>query len=38
MDTNVRPASLERITTEGAAKAFIEEQVEAVRRQVGGQE
>ena len=35
MDTNVRPASLERITTEGAAKAFIEEQVEAVRRQVG---
>ena len=35
MDTNVRPVSLERITTEGAAKAFIEEQVEAVRRQVG---
>ena len=35
MDTNVRPASLERITTEGAAKAFVEEQVEAVRRQVG---
>ena len=35
MDSNVRPASLERITTEGAAKAFIEEQVEAVRRQVG---
>ena len=35
MDTNTRPASLERITTREAALAFIEEQVAAVRRQVG---
>ena len=35
MDSNVRPDSMERITTEELAKAFIDEQVEAVKKQVG---
>ena len=35
MDTNVRPQSMERITTKELADAFIAEQVAAVREQVG---
>ena len=35
MDTNVRPESMARITTKELADAFIEEQVAAVRQQVG---
>ncbi len=35
MDTNVRPESMERITNKALADAFIAEQVEAVRAQVG---
>ena len=35
MDNNVRPETMERITTPELAKAFIEEQVAAVRAQVG---
>lgn len=35
MDSNVRPETMERITTEALAEAFIEEQVKAVREQVG---
>ncbi len=35
MDSNKRPDSMERITTKALADAFIEEQVEAVRKQVG---
>ena len=35
MDTNVRPQDMPRITTKALADAFIDEQVEAVRRQVG---
>ena len=35
MDNNVRPAEMARITTPELAKAFIEEQVAAVRAQVG---
>ena len=35
MDSNVRPESMERITTPELAKAFIDEQVAAVRAQVG---
>ena len=35
MDTNVRPDSMARITTKELADAFIAEQVEAVRNQVG---
>lgn len=35
MDTNKRPESMERITTPELAKAFIDEQVAAVRKQVG---
>ena len=35
MDSNKRPDSMERITTPELAKAFIDEQVEAVRKQVG---
>ena len=34
-NTNVRPADMERITTPALANAFIEEQVAAVREQVG---
>jgi len=35
MDSNVRPETMERITTPALAQAFIEEQVAAVRAQVG---
>ena len=35
MNTNVRPESMARITTKELAEAFIAEQVEAVRAQVG---
>ena len=35
MDSNKRPESMERITTPALAQAFIAEQVEAVRKQVG---
>ena len=35
MDNNKRPESMERITTPALAQAFIAEQVEAVRKQVG---
>ncbi len=35
MDTNVRPESMQRITTPELAAAFIEEQVAAIRAQVG---
>ncbi len=35
MDCNVRPDNMERITTKALAEAFIEEQIAAVRAQVG---
>ena len=35
MENNKRPESLSRITTEAAARAFIDEQIAAVRAQVG---
>ena len=35
MNPNVRPESMERITTPELANAFIEEQVKLVREQVG---
>ena len=35
MDSNKRPETMERITTKALADAFIEEQVAAVRAQVG---
>ncbi len=35
MENNKRPESLARITTEAAARAFIDEQIAAVRAQVG---
>ncbi len=35
MDNNVRPENMERITTKALADAFIAQQVEAVRAQVG---
>ena len=35
MDSNVRPESMQRITTKALADAFIDEQVAAVRAQVG---
>lgn len=35
MENNKRPDSMERITTTALAEAFIEEQVEAIRKQVG---
>ena len=37
MNPNVRPETMERITTPELAKAFIDEQVQAVRAQVGDQ-
>ncbi len=37
MDSNKRPCSMERITTKALADAFIAEQVELVRKQVGDQ-
>ena len=36
MDTNKRPENMQRITTEALAKEFIDEQVEAIKEQVGG--
>ena len=35
MSGNVRPESMERITTRALAEAFIEEQIAEVRAQVG---
>ena len=35
MDQNKRPENMQRITTPALAKAFIEEQVALVRKQVG---
>ena len=35
MENNVRPASMERITTPALAQAFIDEQVAALRAQIG---
>ena len=35
MQNNVRPATLERITTEKAAQKFIDEQISAIKAQVG---
>ncbi|MBE6798104.1 MAG: glutamine-hydrolyzing GMP synthase [Ruminococcaceae bacterium] len=35
LDSNVRPQNMQRITTKALADAFIEEQVAAVRKQVG---
>ena len=35
MSSNVRPESMERITTEELANAFIDEQVKALREQIG---
>lgn len=35
MDSNVRPETMERITTKEQAKAFIDEQIAAIRAQVG---
>ena len=36
MQNNVRPETMERITTPALAEAFIEEQIKEVRAQVGG--
>ena len=35
MDGNVRPASMQRITTKELAEAFIAEQIAALRAQIG---
>ena len=35
MDGNVRPENMERITNKALADAFIEEQVKAIKEQVG---
>ena len=35
MDSNVRPDSMQRITTKALAEAFIEEQIAALRAQIG---
>ena len=35
MSNNVRPETMERITTKALADAFIEEQVKEIRKQVG---
>ena len=35
MDSNVRPAAMQRIETAQQAEAFIAEQIEAIRKQVG---
>ena len=35
MDTNIRPDSMQRITTLELANAFIDEQVKAIKEQVG---
>lgn len=34
-DSNVRPANMERITTPALARSFIDEQVEAAKKQIG---
>ncbi|MDE6841239.1 MAG: glutamine-hydrolyzing GMP synthase subunit GuaA, partial [Oscillospiraceae bacterium] len=36
MENNMRPADMKRINTPELAMAFIDEQVKAVREQVGG--
>ena len=36
MESNVRPETMERITNKALAQAFIDEQVEIIRKQVGG--
>ena len=36
MSGNIRPASMERITTPALAEAFIEQQIAALRTQIGG--
>ena len=38
MDNNKRPETMERITTPALAEAFIAEQVEAIKKQVGDKE
>ena len=35
MSSNVRPESMERITTEALAQAFIDEQIKELRAQIG---
>ena len=35
MDSNKRPENMERITTPALAEAFIEEQLKALREQIG---
>ena len=35
MQTNVRPETMERITTPELARAFIDEQIKDIREQVG---
>jgi len=35
MDNNMRPETMERITTQELARSFIEEQVEQIRKEVG---
>ena len=35
MDNNVRPETMERITTPELANAFIDEQIKLIREQVG---
>ena len=37
MDSNIRPETMERISTPALANAFIDEQVKAIREQVGDQ-
>ena len=37
MDSNIRPETMERISTPALANAFIDEQVKAIREQVGNQ-
>ena len=37
MDSNIRPETVERISTPALANAFIDEQVKAIREQVGDQ-
>ena len=36
MENNKRPETMERITTEALAQAFIQEQLQALREQIGG--
>ena len=37
MDSNVRPATMERITTPALAEAFIQEQVDSLRKTIGSE-